>query len=260
MLKIIKNILNKTYLVHFYGKHLQVKTYKKKYKSYLKDLLLFRQSGQISKSRFDLEKILLYPELEDNVAQTPIEPHYTYHPAWAARILANTTPEKHVDISSTMAFCTLVSAFLPVEFYDYRPADLKLSGLTSSFADLMNLPFDDNSVLSLSCMHTLEHIGLGRYGDAIDYDGDIKAINELKRVLALNGDLLIVTPVGKPKIEFNAHRIYSYDQIVDYFSPLKLIEFSLVPDHFENVGIIKDATREMSNEQSWGCGCFWFKK
>ena len=106
-------------------------------------------------------------------------------------------------------------------------------------------------------MHTIEHIGLGRYGDEIDPQGDIKAINELKRVLAQNGDLLFVTPVGKPKIEFNAHRIYSYEQIKEYFSPLTIKEFSLIPD---SGGIIINADPALVKEQNYGCGCFWFKK
>ena len=56
----------------------------------------------------------------------------------------------------------MVSAFIPVEFYDYRPAELSLSGLEFKHADLTHLPFADNSVESLSCMHVIEHIGLGR--------------------------------------------------------------------------------------------------
>ena len=106
-------------------------------------------------------------------------------------------------------------------------------------------------------MHTIEHIGLGRYGDEIDPQGDIKSINELKRVLKDGGDLLFVTPVGKAKIEFNAHRIYSFEQIIEYFSPFALKEFSLIPDIG---GLIQNADPSLVKEQSYGCGCFWFKK
>jgi hypothetical protein len=106
-------------------------------------------------------------------------------------------------------------------------------------------------------MHTIEHIGLGRYGDELDAYGDIKAINELKRVLKPGGDLLFVTPVGKPKIEFNGHRIYSFEQIMEYFSPLTLTNFSMVPD---KGGLIENADPALVSQQSYGCGCFWFKK
>lgn len=109
-------------------------------------------------------------------------------------------------------------------------------------------------------MHTVEHIGLGRYGDPIDYDGDLKAISELKRVLAIDGNLLFVVPIGKPIIKFNAHRIYSLKQVLSYFKELQLLEFSLIPDNALETGIIKNASEEICDQQVYACGCFWFKK
>jgi SAM-dependent methyltransferase len=178
----------------------------------------------------------------------------------AAEIILKEKPEKHYDIGSILSFSTMLSAFLPVEFYDYRPVEIKLSNLKTKHADLLSLPFKDNSVKSISCLHTLEHVGLGRYGDPLDPDGDLKAIKELIRVLAPGGTLLIAIPIGRPKIEFNAHRIYSYDQIFKYFNSLVLKEFSLIPDNAIETGIISLATKKDSDEQNYGCGCFWFKK
>jgi hypothetical protein len=201
-----------------------------------------------------------YPCLHDKTTTTGFDAHYIYHPAWAARILAHIRPDFHVDISSALHFCTLVSAFLPVKFYDYRPARLHLSGLTCEAADLLALPFTDRSIQSLSCMHVVEHVGLGRYGDPLDPDSDLKAISELQRVLAFGGNLLFVVPIGQPKIMFNAHRIYSYEQIVNYFSELELKEFSLIPDNTKDKGLIRNATKEMADIQTYGCGCFWFTR
>ncbi|MCK9344980.1 MAG: DUF268 domain-containing protein [Candidatus Pacebacteria bacterium] len=201
------------------------------------------------------------PQLLDRTTVTKIEPHYTYHPAWAARILAKTKPEYHVDFSSFLPFSTLISAFIPIKFYDYRPADIKLDNLETKSGDLLSMPFQDNSIMSLSCMHTVEHVGLGRYGDPVDPQGDLKAIQELKRVLAPGGSLLFVVPIGgDPKIIFNAHRQYSYAQIMKYFSDLHLEEFSLIPDNAREVGIIRNATKEESDKQNDACGCFWFIK
>src|SRR5690554_5750635 len=149
---------------------------------------------KLAVKRFKLDPQDFYPCLHDKTSNTYFDRHYVYHPAWAARIVAKNRPEKHVDISSTLHFCSILSAFVPVDFYDYRPASLILSQLSSLSADLSSLPFEDDSILSLSCMHTVEHVGLGRYGDPLDYDGDIKAINELKRVLARGGHLLFVVP------------------------------------------------------------------
>lgn len=200
------------------------------------------------------------PQLLDKTPTTLFDAHYIYHPAWAIRILVETKPAKHIDISSILYFSTMASAFLPVEFYDYRPANVKLDNFISKEGDLMKLPFDSDSVESLSCMHTIEHIGLGRYGDPIDPDGDIKAMKELIRVLAPKGNFLFVVPIGKPMVQFNAHRIYSYNQIMDYFKDLTLKEFSLIPDDGQKKGIIKNASEDLANSQRYACGCFWFTK
>ena len=224
---------------------------------------LFEFAGELNRfkkmndDRFSVEVKEIYPCLGDKLSKTPFDHHYTYHPAWAARILAKTRPEYHIDFSSILHFSTIVSAFIPVRFYDYRPAALKLGGWEGSFADLNNLAFADNSQPSISCMHTIEHIGLGRYGDTLDAKGDLKAIDELKRILKPGGDLLFVTPVGRARIEFNAHRIFSYDQIISYFKPFQLVEFSLVTDAG---GLIEHADPELVKQQEYGCGCFWFKK
>lgn len=200
------------------------------------------------------------PALNDRTANTAFDRHYVYHPAWAARVLARTRPALHIDIASTLHFCATVSAFVPVKFYDYRPAELHLSNLESDFADLLALPFENNSVASLSCMHTVEHVGLGRYGDPIDPDGDLKAIAELRRVLAPGGSLLFVTPVGRPRVVFNAHRIYAYEQILGYFAGLELVEFALVPDQGLLGGLMVGAPQQLADAQEYGCGCFWFMK
>jgi len=213
-----------------------------------------------NESRFSINWNDRYPCIGDNTCGTDFERHYTYHPAWAARILALTNPECHVDISSTLNFSTIVSAFIPTRFYDYRPANINLDNLTSEAINLLELDFKDNSIKSLSCMHVVEHIGLGRYGDPINSDGDLKAISELKRVLATDGTLLFVVPIGKPRIQFNAHRIYSYEQILTYFSDLELEEFTLIPDKAEDGDLVKNAPKELADAQNYACGCFWFKK
>lgn len=229
------------------------------YAEYVRDFFLFKK---LSKDRADFSVIWKNrkPVLFDKTPSTNFDAHYVYHPAWALRIVKKINPEFHVDISSTLHFCTALSAFIPVHFYDYRPANIKMSGLTSEKADLTNLPFKDGSISSLSCMHTVEHVGLGRYGDRLSATDDVKAMHELKRVLAPGGNFLFVVPIGKPRICFNAHRIYSYEQILKYFEGLTLVEFSLIPDNAARVGMIQNATKEQSDAQNYGCGCFWFKK
>jgi len=231
--------------------------------SYLRDYREFQRQSRVGaygaeKGRFPLRWSDRWPCINDSHKALAFEPHYLYHPAWAARVLAQTRPQRHVDISSTLAFVTMVSAFVPVDYYEWRPPKLTLSNLTTGHADLLALPFADGSVKSLSCMHTIEHVGLGRYGDPIDPDGDLKAIDELKRVLALGGDLLFVVPLGRAKIRFNAHRVYSYEQVRSYFPELKLMEFSLILE--DASGLVSDPPQELVDAQDEGCGCFWFRK
>ena len=212
---------------------------------------------------FEMNRLNVHPCLNDNTEYTSFEPHYAYHPAWAARILAKIKPSKHVDISSVLDFNTIVSAFIPIDFYDYRPAKLILGNLSCKHADLLNLSFASNSIESLSCMHVIEHIGLGRYGDPLDPDGDIKAISELKRVLAIGGHLLFVVPVGKvAQIQFNAHRIYTHEQIKRYFNDLKLIDCAFIPDNAVEVGMIYSdrGMSKASKHSVHGCGCYLFSK
>lgn len=209
--------------------------------------------------RFSLRLSDVYPCIKDKTIKTGFDRHYVYHTSWAARVLAETKPEKHIDISSSLYFAGIVSAFVPIEFYDYRPADISLSDLKTGEADILKLPFDTGSIKSLSCMHVIEHIGLGRYGDPIDSAGDIKAAKELARVLAKNGELLIVVPVGKTaRIEYNGHRIYTYKLIKDMFAELALKEFTLIPEH--SGAMIRNADPHRTENESYACGCFVFTK
>lgn len=211
-------------------------------------------------NRFPIRFADWLPCCNDNTGALPFDTHYTYHPAWAARIIAKTKPTRHIDVSSILSFSTVVSAFVPVEFYDFRPAGVMLPNFLSGKADLTRLPFADDSIESLSCMHVVEHIGLGRYGDPLNPDGDLMAVRELRRVTAPGGQVLFVVPVGRSRIQFNGHRIYSYGQIMNYFPDFNLQEFMLVPDEAHEEGIINNATELQADAQSYGCGCFWFVK
>ena len=221
----------------------------------LPDWLAFYKKND---QRFSLRFRDNLPQLGDKTNQTDFDLHYIYHPAWAARVLAKTKPREHVDIYSSLSFSTLFSAFIPVRFFDFRTANISLSGLQSEAINLTALSFPNDSLPSVSCLHVLEHIGLGRYGDPIDPQGDIKAMTELERVLAPSGDLLIAVPVGQPRLRFNAHRIYSYEQIISAFSQLELVEFSLISE--KKHGLISPADPALVEQEKYGCGCFWFKK
>ncbi len=225
--------------------------------------LIFKKFKKLSKhdKRFKLNWNDRYLFCNDATNVTEFEPHYIYHPAWATRVIKEIHPPLHIDFSSTLAFVSTLSAFIQVDFYDYRPANLFLSDLNCKQADLTQLPFEDASISCMSCMHVIEHIGLGRYGDPLDPEGDVKAINELKRVLKPGGNLILVTPVGKQRVQWNAHRIYNFDYISSFFKEGYVIkEFALIPDDALKTGIKYNTALEEINAQEYGCGCWWIQK
>lgn len=200
------------------------------------------------------------PITDEATATTGFDTHYVYHTGWASHVLARTKPAEHIDIGSSLFFVASASAIVPMTHYDYRPPNFAMPNTKVGAADLLGLPFADGSIASLSCMHVIEHIGLGRYGDALDAAGDRKACAELARVLEPGGQLLFVTPVGRPAIHFNAHRIYSYDAVLALFPGLELREFSLITDKRDGATFIPDADPARVARQRYGCGCFVFTK
>src|SRR5438552_1771824 len=125
------------------------------YADFVGDFLRFRRLAKMAAGRFPLEWRNRYPCLGDKTGTTGFDRHYIYHPAWAIRILIRTKPQLHVDIASSLSFASMASALFPIQFYDYRPADLVLSNLECKRGDLLALPFPDNSISSLSCMHVV---------------------------------------------------------------------------------------------------------
>ncbi len=220
--------------------------------------------------RFSTNLKDIFPITGEDTKYTSFDRHYVYHTAWAARVVKeiaemySSNPDfRHIDVASSLYFCGIVSTFVPIDFYDYRPADLRLDGLTTEHGDLLALPFEDNSVDSISCMHTIEHIGLGRYGDPLDPEGDLKAISELCRVVKPNGSLMIVVPVGAPRIEFNAHRIYLPTYIKNIICDehgFDLKEYAYIPETDREGGLERDVTLVKGSTDRYACGCFWFIK
>ena len=224
---------------------------------FLRDYFEYRENND---DRFILEWKNNWPILNEKVAHE-FNRDYTYHTSWASRKIKEINPIVHHDIASDLRFVTLVSSFIPVIYLEYRPLEISLNNLETRHADICKLSFPDNHIECLSCLSVLEHIGLGRYGDKLNPKGDLLAISELKRVLAFGGSLLLVVPIGyESKLQFNAHRIYSHIQIMEYFSELKLIEFSLIPDNKKDGDIIHVPSDSLLKKQKMGAGCYWFKK
>lgn len=194
-----------------------------------------------------------YPCLGDWTSTTPFDPHYFYQGAWLARRIATRNPSRHVDIGSSTLTLSVLSATTETLHIDYRPLEAELPGLRCLSGDILALPLEDGSVDSLSCLHVIEHIGLGRYGDRIDPEGSRKAARELARVLAPGGRLYLSTPVGRERICFNAHRVFAPETVLGMLQPLRLEAFALVDDagSFHDPGELGSA-----HGLEYGCGLF----
>jgi len=218
-------------------------------------LLDFRRYQQLSRGEAKVRD--WYPCLHDKTATTPFEPHYFFQSAWAARKIAESHPTVHVDVGSQINLIAPLSAFVPVEFVEIRPLAVCLSGLKSVTGSILKLPYSDQSVHSISSLHVIEHIGLGRYGDPLDPEGTYKACRELSRVLAVGGNLYITVPIGRHRIEFNAHRIVEPKTIIRYCDGLELVDFSIVDDKgsfHEHVSLSN------CHGMSYGAGLFHFSR
>jgi hypothetical protein len=224
-----------------------------KYPAFIKSLINYRKlSGSESVGILNTQ-----PCLGESTKTSPFDAHYFYQDIWAASRIFESKTEKHIDVGSKIDFVGFLSAFTKVKFIDIRPIKTDLENFESAGGDILSLPFSDNSIYSLSCLHVAEHIGLGRYGDALDAQGTQKACGELSRVLAKGGNLYFSLPIGKPKLVFNAHRIHSTGQIFEYFKNLKLVEFSGIDD---NGNFRRNIDINSLNGQDYACGLFWFKK
>jgi SAM-dependent methyltransferase len=185
--------------------------------------------------------------------------HYFWQDLWAARYLHRLGIRQHVDVGSRIdGFIAHILPFCVVDYVDVRPLSSVVENLHVKLGSITNLPFEDDSLTSISSLHVIEHIGLGRYSDEVDSEGFIKAAKELTRVMAPGGLLLLSTPVGRERLCFDAHRIFDPQTIADAFSSLRLSSFSLIGDRGEK--IIDGASFEEARKCEYGCGLFIFEK
>ncbi len=199
----------------------------------------------------------IFPQLHDKKNFTPFDAHYFYQQIWVFENVLKRKPKSHIDIASTYELSGYLSKIVPTTFIDYRPVDTKLKNLKIMRGDITDLPLEDNSVSSLSCLHVLEHIGLGRYGDPVDSLSYKKAVSELQRVLKSDGLLYFSTPIGKEAVYFNAHRVFFPLTIIELFFDLKLLDFSVVDD---DGNYLENQKPEKFSKLNYGCGLFLFTR
>lgn len=130
------------------------------------------------------------------------------------------SPSRHVDVGSRIdGFIGHLAVFREVEVLDIRPQPHAIRNIVFHQLDLMEElpPTWVGCTDSLSCLHTIEHFGLGRYGDSIDPGGHINGVEQLKRMVKPGGLLYLSTPIGPQRVEFNAHRIFAARTLLGWF-------------------------------------------
>jgi SAM-dependent methyltransferase len=232
---------------------------------YFRNFQLLKKQKSISGKEFPFGKI--YPCLGDRFADSGSSTgHYFHQDLLVARRIYQNKPNKHVDVGSRIdGFVAHVASFRSIEFIDIRPLSSKIPNVKFMQANLME---DIRSDLfqycdSLSCLHVIEHFGLGRYGDPVNYNGYLSGLNNLYHILKKGGKLYFSVPIGPQRIEFDAHRVFSLSYLLELFEgKYKLDHFSFVDDQgdlHESVSIA-EANKQNSFGCIFGCGIFELTK
>lgn len=189
---------------------------------------------------------------------------YFLQDLYVAKRIFNANPINHLDVGSSFdGFVAHVASYRDIDVLDIRPINSKLPGIKFKQFDLMNPVLDNNQIYdSISCLHALEHFGLGRYGDPIDINGHVKGLENLSKLLSSEGTLYLSVPIGISRVEFNANRVFSPKYIIKLAQSfnLEIIDFTLIRDgQINEVGLDQVLFNELENIR-YALGIFIFKK
>lgn len=225
---------------------------------FLSDYRALKRQQASSRENFPFGE--LYPCLDDRRASAgSAKGHYFHQDLLVARRIFAHAPQRHVDIGSRVdGFIAHVAAFREIEILDVRPLQSNIPHVRFRQADLM-APLDPSLQGysdSVSCLHALEHFGLGRYGDPVDFEGHLKGLANLKALVAPGGKLHLSVPIGPQRIEFNAHRVFSVAHLLALVADMRVDMFSYVDDRgdlHEDAGLSPDAVAANFGCR-YGCG------
>lgn len=219
-----------------------------------------------SKGNADFKKIKPLPILDDKFKSAgTMSGHYFHQDLHVARRIFKSAPSKHVDIGSRVdGFIAHVAVFREIEVFDIRKNNKKVQNIAFRQQDLMALTEDMRDYCdSISSLHAIEHFGLGRYGDPVDFFGHLKAITNIHSMLKKGGTFYFSTPIGGQRIEFNGQRVFSVAYLLDILNEkFEIIHFSFVDDHGEFNEHVELSDKQIKNNFlcNNGCGVFELKK
>jgi hypothetical protein len=233
--------------------------YPKLFLKFMKDYRVFKNLLSDVKWKLDL-----YPCLYDAKQNAGTLGEYFYQDLFVAQKILENNFSRHIDIGSRIdGFIGNLSLSRSLEVIDIRPLDFAIKNVKFTQIDINNLPRDYFKIADcVTILHTLEHIGLGRYGDTLDPDGWIKTLNSISTILKNRGILWLSVPSGKQRVEFNAHRVFEPYTLVNEAKNYQLeikkfffFEYSN-PRIIESRNLKKDFDRIAQLEYSLGIYCF----
>jgi hypothetical protein len=234
------------------------------YKSLKNDLKELKKQEENAVVKFPISKLYpCYQDKEDNAGSLPF--HYFFQDLYVAQRIYQNNPVKHIDIGSRIdGFVAHVASYRQIDIYDIRPIKESIPNVQFKQCDLMNLGEEYSECTdSISCLHALEHFGLGRYGDPICYEGYLLGFMNIYKMLKKTGKFYFSVPMGKQRTEFHAHRVFSIKYLLEMITPYYEIDnFSYIDDNntlHENVEISES---DLSNnfECDFGCAIFELTK
>ena len=182
-----------------------------------------------------------------------------YECGFAASCLAGRPPASLLDIGSYSDFVLGLSAAYQVNSLDFREAPKLNQNQTVVVGDAKALRFPDDYFDAIISLSSIEHFGLGRYGDEFDLAADTKALNEMKRCLKPGGQLIFSTTLtaGPPCLVYNWHRIYSYPMLKALCAPLKCVKEVFYSHRLNRYCDFQSISAELAVWDVY-CGC-WTK-
>lgn len=214
-----------------------------------------------NRASFAIQDKYINPYTKDKYREAGSVDEYFWQDLWAARLINKSSVKEHYDIgSSVYGFIAHVLAMnIKVTMIDVRPFPTKVDGLMTVTDDATYLKqFPDNSIESLSALCSLEHFGLGRYGDPIDPEACFKCFAAIQRKMKKGGHLYISVPVAKERVEFNAHRVFYASTIVESFPQMELKEFSCA--YGKSIEYNADIHKWDNEDKKMCYGLFYFQK
>lgn len=160
-------------------------------------------------ARINQYKLRIQPCLHDWWGQAgATDSEYFWQDLLVARMIYDAKPNRHIDVGSRLdGFVAHVASYREIDVYDIRPLNWRIPGVRFQRADMMScFGVQPEIADSVSCLHAIEHFGLGRYGDPINKDGTEIGITNLTMLLKPGGTLYLSCPVGADTVYFNAHR------------------------------------------------------